>query len=89
LNFSDPSQVDKVTPTEMAKVKTGSAIRLINRELVVDTLLPDRLNDHNQAVLEFFMSIQEEADKKLDESRCMMFSNLLTLLINLSFSGLP
>jgi len=52
----------------MGKVKAGFSVRLINRDLVVDTLLSDELNDHNQAVLEFLLSVQEDAEKKLDST---------------------
>ena len=50
----------------MAKVKAGFAICLINKDLIVSTLLPEALNDHNQVALEFFMSVQEDAGMKLD-----------------------
>jgi hypothetical protein len=55
-----------ITPDEMKKVKVGFAICFINRDLVVDTMLSDELNDHNQAVLEFFLTVQEHADKRLE-----------------------
>ncbi|KAF9642271.1 hypothetical protein BDM02DRAFT_3193571 [Thelephora ganbajun] len=68
--FSLPDKLflQDISPTEMAKAKAGFAVRLINRDLVVDTLLSDELNDHNQAVLEFFLTVQEDADKKLDST---------------------
>lgn len=65
-----PSQLEDVTAAELAKLKVGFAVRLINRDLVVDTLHSDEFNDHNQAVLEFFLSVQEDANKKLDASQC-------------------
>ena len=65
-----PFQVEDVTPAELAKLKGRFAVRLINRELVLDALHSDELNDHNQAVLEFFLSVQEGADKKLESSQC-------------------
>lgn len=37
---------------------------------MVDSLHSDEFNDHNQAVLEFFLSVQESADKKLESSQC-------------------
>ena len=69
-------QIHDVSATDMAKVKTGFCVRLINRELVVDTLLSDELSDHNQAVLEFLLSIQEDADKQLDASKCIVRASL-------------
>ena len=53
----------------MAKVKAGFCVRLINREIVADALLPDTLDDHNRAVLDFFVAIQEDANEKLDASK--------------------
>ena len=67
----DPTfQVEQVTPAELAKLKVGFAVRLINRDLVVDTLHSDEFNDHNQAVLDFLLSVQEGADTKLESSQC-------------------
>ena len=63
---TDPSlQMPDITPDEMAKAKVGFPIRLINPDLVVDVLLPKELNDHNQAVLEFFLTVQQKADERL------------------------
>jgi hypothetical protein len=50
----------------MDSKSSGFAIRLINRDLVVDTLLSDELNNHNQAMMEFLMAVQEDADEKLE-----------------------
>ena len=58
-----------ITPDEMAKAKVGFAIRFINRDLVVDTLLPNELNDHNQAAVEYFLTIQEKADERLESCK--------------------
>jgi len=65
-----PFQVEDVTVTELAKLKVGFATRLINsEELVVDALHSGEFNTRNQAVLEFFLSIQEHTDKKLDSGQ--------------------
>jgi hypothetical protein len=55
----------EITPEEMGKAKVGFAIRFINRALVADVMMPDALNDHNQAALEYFLTIQEQASAKL------------------------
>jgi hypothetical protein len=54
-----------IAGSEMAKAKVGFAIRFINRDLVADVMLPDKLCDHNQAALEYFLTIQEAADERL------------------------
>ena len=54
-----------ITPDEMLKAKVGFSVRFINRDLVVDSTLSDELIDHNQAALEFFLTIQERADMRL------------------------
>ena len=56
-----------ITSDEMAKAKVGFAVRFINRDLVADVMLPDDLSDHNQASLEYFLTVQEAADARLGE----------------------
>jgi hypothetical protein len=65
--FSLPGEqwLPVVTPEEMAKAKIGFAIRLFNRDLPEDESLPEALFEHNQALLEFFLSVQEEADERM------------------------
>jgi len=58
-------QLPDITAEEMAKAKVGFAIRFINKRLVVDALLPDELKEHNQAALEFFLTVQQKADERL------------------------
>jgi hypothetical protein len=53
----------------MAKVKAGFCVRFTNRDLVADALLPDALDDHNRAALDFFLAIQEDADENFDASK--------------------
>jgi len=53
------------TVDEMAKAKVGFAIRFFNPDLVVDALLPERLLHHNQAALEYFLTVQQRADERL------------------------
>ena len=72
------TQMPEVAADEMAKAKVGFAIRFINRELVVDSLLPDKLRDHNQAALEYFLTIQEAADQRLSEYNSHIFFHLYT-----------
>lgn len=83
------SQVEDISPVKMAKVKAGFAVRLINRELVVDALLSDELIDHNQAALEFFMAIQEDADRTLDSSEYLTHASPSDcwLKVTLALSG--
>ena len=57
----------EITADEMAKAKVGFALRFLNRELVVDALVPEELTDHNQASLEWFFATQERADERLGE----------------------
>lgn len=65
-------QLPVVTAEEMAKAKIGFAIRLFNRDLPEDESLPDKLFEHNQALLEFFMTVQEEADERMDSGRSLL-----------------
>jgi hypothetical protein len=60
-----PLQLPIVTAEEMAKAKIGFAIRLFNRDLPEDGSLPEELFEHNQALLDFFLSVQEEADERM------------------------
>ena len=64
----------------MAKAKVGFSIRLFNRDLPEDESLPERLFEHNQALLEFFMTVQEEADERLDSDRFLWFSHWHTTI---------
>lgn len=64
-----PLQLPVVTPEEMAKAKIGFAIRLFNRDLPEDESLPEGLFEHNQALLEFFLSVQEEADERMSSGK--------------------
>jgi hypothetical protein len=59
----------EITTDEMAKAKVGFAIRLINRDLRVDSALPDDLEEHDQAALEYFLTIQEASDQRMGEYR--------------------
>jgi hypothetical protein len=65
--FSLPGEqwLPVVTAEEMAKAKIGFAIRLFNRDLPEDGSLPEELFEHNQALLEFFLTVQEEADERM------------------------
>jgi hypothetical protein len=56
-----------ITADEMAKAKVGFALRFLNRDLVVDSMVPDELTDHNQATLGWFFTMQEMADERLSE----------------------
>ena len=60
-----PLQLPVVTAEEMAKAKIGFAIRLFNQDLPEDKSLPERLFEHNQALLEFFLTVQEKADERM------------------------
>lgn len=70
-------QMPDITPDEMAKAKVGFAVRFINRELTADALLPDALNDHNQAALEFFLTVQEAADERLGSCKYNVYGSSL------------
>ena len=65
-------QLPDITPDEMSKAKVGFAIRFINRDLAVDHMLSDELDEHNQAALEFFLAIQEAADARMVTCECDM-----------------
>ena len=58
-------QMPGISSDEMAKAKVGFAVRFTNRDFVVDTLLPDILSAHNQAVIEYFLTVREKADARL------------------------
>ena len=73
LSHLRTTQMPEITTDEMAKAKVGFAIRFINRELVADELLPDKLRDHNQAALEYFLTIQEAADQRLSEYHARIY----------------
>ena len=57
------------------------AIRLINDDLAIDTAaaLPVQLSQHNQALLEFFCTIQEAGDDRMESSQYAYTSPLLLL----------
>jgi hypothetical protein len=63
-----------VTAEEMAKAKIGFAIRLFNRDLPEDESLAEELFEHNQALLEFFLSVQEEADERMGSGKSLRLS---------------
>ncbi|KAF9779875.1 hypothetical protein BJ322DRAFT_1113194 [Thelephora terrestris] len=55
-----------IVASEMAKAKVGFAVRFANKDLPEDALLPDKFFEHNQAAFEFFLSIQEAADQRME-----------------------
>ena len=57
----------------MAKAKVGFAIRFVNKDLPEDAFLPEEFFEHNQATFEFFLSIQEAADKCMELSGISLF----------------
>jgi hypothetical protein len=67
---------------EMARAKVGFAIRFVNKSRPEDALLPEEFFEHNQAAFEFFLSIQEAADKRMKlsgfpySSLCHVSSNV-------------
>ncbi|KAF9782851.1 hypothetical protein BJ322DRAFT_178294 [Thelephora terrestris] len=65
--FSLPEMhyVPEVTTDEMGKAKAGFAVRLTNPDLVADVLSPQELHTHNQAVIEYFLTVQEAAEARL------------------------
>jgi len=65
-----------VTAEEMAKAKVGFAIYLFNRDLPEDGSPPEELFEHSQALLEFFMNVQEEADECLCSGKPLSLSPL-------------
>ena len=64
-----------IVTSEMAKVKVGFAIRFGNKDLPEDALLPKKFFEHNQATFEFFLSIQEAADRRMELSLFFPFSS--------------
>jgi len=67
LYRSFTAQMPDITTDEMAKAKSGFAVRFINQNLVADVMLPDQLYSHNQAALEYFLTVQEAADRQLSK----------------------
>lgn len=53
---------NQVTTDEVdgGKAKVGFIFRFINRDLVVGSL-PDMLSDHNQATIEYFLTVRKGA----------------------------
>ena len=64
-----------IVASEMAKAKVGFAVRFGNKDLPEDALLPDKFFEHNQAAFEFFLSIQEAADRRMELSWFFSFSS--------------
>ena len=71
----------EITPDEMGKAKVGFAVRFINPALVADVMLPDILNNHNEAALEYFLTIQEKAEAKLGKC-CALCRSLQNSVIH-------
>lgn len=63
-----------LTELDMAKLRTGFAIRTLIDSLPEDEPLPKKLFDHQKAVLDYFFTIQEEADKLIDGGAFLLFS---------------
>ncbi|KAF9781494.1 hypothetical protein BJ322DRAFT_1022909 [Thelephora terrestris] len=58
-------QLPVVTANEMGKAEVGLAICFINPELVASVMLPEVLQTHNQATVEYFLTAQAEAEARL------------------------
>ena len=56
-----------ITTDKMVKAKSGFAVQFINWNLVADVMLPDQLYNHNQAALEYFLTMQEAMDQQLSK----------------------
>ena len=69
------SSLPDIVASEMAKAKVGFAIRFGNKDLPEDALLPEKFFEHNQAAFEFFLSIQEAADRRMELSLFFPFSS--------------
>ena len=80
-------QLSVVTAEEMVKAKIGFAIRLFNRDLPEDGSLPEELFEHNQALLEFFLSVQEEADEHMGSGKSPVFPLAVHCDANLCLIG--
>ena len=52
--------------SDLAKMKTGFAIRFLTEEIDEDKSQPEELFDHNRAALAYLWDVQEAADKSLD-----------------------
>jgi hypothetical protein len=63
-----------VVTAEMTKAKIGHSIRLFNRDLTGDESLAEELFEHNQTLLEFFLSVQGEADERLGSGKSLWLS---------------
>ncbi|KAF9782686.1 hypothetical protein BJ322DRAFT_166115 [Thelephora terrestris] len=68
--FSLPGDewMPEIVASEMAKAKVGFAIRFVHKDLPEDALLPEELFEHDQAAFEFFLSVQEAADRRMELS---------------------
>jgi len=62
--------------TDMAKLRAGFAIRCLNEDTPEDQSLPKILLNHNQAVLDYFFTVQEEADKLMDGGMFLPFPSI-------------
>jgi len=62
--YSPTAQMPDITTDKMAKAKVGFAIWFINQNLV---MLPHQLYNHNQAALEYILTMQEAVDEKLSK----------------------
>ena len=70
------SQAKEIDINEMAKLKLGFSIRLINDDLTADAGLPTELAEHHQAMISFFWAIEEAADVRMKNSGCICTSPL-------------
>jgi len=53
---------------DLARAKIGFAIRCVTRSLSGDSLLPDEVFEHNQAVLDYLHTVREASDMHMDGS---------------------
>ena len=62
-------QKPRLEVSDLAKMKTGFAIRFLTEEIDEDKSQPGELFDHNRAALAYLWDIQEAADKSMDGSK--------------------
>jgi hypothetical protein len=70
------SQEHSLGESEMKKARMGFSTRLVTRDLPDDESTPEELFVHNEAVVDFFHTIQEFSDDKLGNGKRLLRSQI-------------
>ena len=68
-----PFQKPHFDLVDLAKAKIGFAVRCLSRTLPEDSLLPEKLFEHNQAALDYLHTVREASDRHMDGSEFLSF----------------